>query len=66
MDHSLPPFASPAQDDDGEWILSAYLMAAQKFDLVHYLRVRAILLGETQEATHSQALSQSAQYALAS
>jgi hypothetical protein len=65
MDLSMPPFTSPVQDDDGEWILSAYLMAAQKFELAHYLRVRAILAGETHEATHSQALAQPAQFALA-
>jgi len=66
MDRSLPPFASPVDDDDGEWILTSYLAAAQTFDVAHFLRVRSILLGQpTKEVTHSQVLSQPAQYALA-
>jgi hypothetical protein len=65
MDLSSPPFTSPVEDDDGEWILTSYLAAAQKFDVVHFLRVRAILIGQPKEATHSQVLSQPAQYALA-
>lgn len=65
MDFSLPPFSSPVGDDDGEWILTSYLAAAQKFDVAHFLRVRAILLGQDQEVTHSPVLSQPVQYALA-